>query len=456
ELANDPATNLMQIADCVACDPALATKILKAANSPLYTRRRSATNVRQAVNLMGTHAATSIALSFSLARNLSDAATGGNATRYWKRSVCAALACRVLAERFELDRDDLFLVGLLQDIGILALNTAFGERYARFAEPITDHDELLRAERAEFGSGHDEVGYWLLKRWNLPDHIALACLTSHGQPQARDRQALFDSCVAVSGYFADVFLNPGDSVSTLKLGHAALQWLRLEPAAVAAVMDEMRAGLQEMQDLFDVSVIDAHQADALVAEARELLLVANLGQMRDLDQRTQRDGLTGIYNRTHFERVLREELDAAARHGWPLSLALIDVDHFKHVNDAHGHAAGDSALISLTRVISAQLRNGDLFARYGGEEFILLLPGTPADTASAVLTRIKDTVAKFDYPLSDAESLKLTISAGIATAGDTGGTITADMLLRAADAALYAAKHKGRNQVAAATEFSAR
>lgn len=448
ELANDPSASLTQIADCVARDPALAAKMLKAANSPLYNRRRSASNVRQAVNLMGTHGAITIALSFSLARNLGHGdAQAEDELRFWQRSLCAALACRMLAQRFQLNPDDLLLAGLIQDIGILALRTAMGERHARLAVSAANHDELLSAERAEFGAGHDEVGYWLLKRWNLPDHLALACLTSHSQA-ATDQGSLFNACVAVSRYFADVFIKRGDAVSTLKASNAAMKALNLDAAATGEVIQEMMSGLAEMEELFELSVVDAAEAEALVAEAKELLMVANLGRFRELEEQSQRDALTGVHNRAYFDRMLAEEFDSASRHGWPLSVAFIDIDHFKRVNDTHGHAVGDNTLLSVARLVSTQIRNGDVFARYGGEEFVLLLPGTPAGIAADVLSRIKETVAAVAHPLSESESFTLTISVGIASHMDGNCALAStDELLRLADNALYAAKQQGRNQV---------
>jgi len=447
ELVNDPSVSLTQIADCVAHDPALAAKMLKVANSPLYNRRRSATNVRQAVNLMGTHGAITIALSFSLAHAACHGAPAEEEARFWQRSLCAALACRILAQRFQLNPDDLLLAGLIQDIGILALCTAMGERYAKLAMAAANHDELLRAERAEFGSGHDEVGYWLLKRWNLPDYLALACLTSHSQA-AGDQGSLFNACVSVSGYLADVFIKRGDAVSILRASNAAMKWLSLDAAATSAIIQEMMSGLAEIEELFELSVLEAGEAEALAVEAKELLMVANLGRFRELEEQSQRDALTGVHNRSYFDRVFAEEFDSATRHGWPLSVAFIDIDYFKRINDMHGHAVGDNTLMSLARLISMQIRNGDVFARYGGEEFVLLLPGTPAGVAAEVLSRIKETVAAISHPLSENEAFNLTISVGIAShMDDQCAHASTDELLRHADNALYAAKQQGRNLV---------
>lgn len=449
-LANDASSNMTQIADCVALDPAMAAKMLKVANSPLYNARRGVTNVRQAVNLMGTHTAISVALSFSIVRSLKGT-SAVKETRFWQRAVLAALACRLLAKRCNLNADESLLAGLLQDVGILALQSAMPGEYAAVEAGAGDHEALLEAERIKFGSGHDEVGYWLLKRWNLPDYLAVACLTSHSAPSPLGTLPSIGSCVAVSGYLADIFLNPGIAMCILKANHAAQHRLGLSSDDVASLITEMSVGAKDLEEFFDLPLIDDAQVEALVAEAKELIFIANLGQHHDLEQKSQRDALTGAHNRTYLDEALSQEFSVAARHGWPLSVAFVDIDHFKQVNDVFGHAVGDNALVTLSRLISAQIRSGDVLARYGGEEFVLLFPGTPVELAFKVLTRIKDSIASFQHPLSAEETFSLTVSAGLACHMNTSSAYaTPEEVLRAADKALYAAKRAGRNQIAVA------
>lgn len=455
DLANNPATSLMQIADCVALDPALAAKMLKVANSPLYNVRRSATNVRQAVNLIGMHAAISIALSFILVRSLKAVEPGKEDTLFWRRSVLSALASRVLAKRFGLKPDDLLLAGLLQDIGILALRTAMPDEYAQVAACAFDHDALLKAEQENFGSGHDEVGYWILKKWKLPDYLALACLTSHSAPSASTGTPSIGSCVAVSGYLADVFIKAGDAVSTLKANNAVHRWLGMESDALVEIIQDMNTGVAELETLFDLPLIAEDEAEALVAEAKELILVANLGRLRELEETAQRDALTGAHNRLYFNSAIEQEFAASSRHGWPMSVAFIDIDHFKRINDHYGHAIGDIALVTVSRLISVQIRNGDVFARYGGEEFVLIFPGTQLEPALKVVNRIRETIASFSHTLDTDETFNLTISVGLACHAEGESTYeSADHMLRAADEALYGAKRLGRNQVAMASPGS--
>lgn len=453
DLVNDPNTSLIQIADCVAFDPALAAKMLKVANSPLYSTRRTATNVRQAVNLMGTHAAVTVALSFSLVRNLSGAPDSDAELLFWKRSILSALACRILAERFGFNPEDLLVAGLLQNIDVLALQTALPEAYPADAMALDD-EALLEAEKARFGAGHDEVGYWLLKKWRLPDHLALACIASHVAPSTGGTTPSSGACVAVSGYFADVFFKPNEAATLQKVSDAARHWLGMDADSTTAVLEKMGNSAKEFEDLFDVPLISLAQSEAITAQAKELIMIASLGKLRELEEKAQRDALTGAHNRQYFDEAFSQEFAAANRHGWPLSVAFIDIDHFKQVNDTYGHAAGDNALVTLSRLIASQIRNGDVFARYGGEEFVLLFPGMAADAAEVVLTRIREAIASFAHIFGEA-TFNLTISIGVASHKEgTSNYALPEEVLRAADNALYAAKRQGRNQIVVAAPES--
>jgi diguanylate cyclase (GGDEF)-like protein len=275
----------------------------------------------------------------------------------------------------------------------------------------------------------------------------LACIASHVAPSAGETSQSQGGCVAVSGYFADVFLKPNDSEALRKVTNAASRWLGMDADSTAAVLEKMGECAGEFEDLFDLPLIAVGHAEAIVDQAKELVMIASLGKLRELEEKAQRDALTGAHNRQYFDETFNQEFAAANRHGWPLSVAFIDIDHFKLVNDTYGHAAGDNALVTLSRLISSQIRNGDIFARYGGEEFVLLFPGTASDAAWIVLSRIREAIASFVHTFGDA-TFSLSISAGLAS--HKNGSLAYELpekLLRAADNALYAAKRMGRNQV---------
>lgn len=161
-----------------------------------------------------------------------------------------------------------------------------------------------------------------------------------------------------------------------------------------------------------------------------------------------RDDLTGVWNRREADRRLTEGVQRAAMDGAPFSIALLDIDHFKEVNDTHGHAVGDRVLVALATRLQAACRAADTIGRWGGEEFLLVLPSTDAARARIIAERARRALA--DAPLEcDGLRLHVTASLGVATSSADWPT-SADELLLAADRALYAAKDGGRNLVVSA------
>jgi diguanylate cyclase (GGDEF)-like protein len=166
------------------------------------------------------------------------------------------------------------------------------------------------------------------------------------------------------------------------------------------------------------------------------------------------DALTGVHNRRYFEQRLREEVDRALRKGSALSCLLVDLDHFKQVNDLHGHLIGDVVLREVAEQVKDQLRLSDAMARYGGEEFAILLVQTQATTARAIAERIRERIAAQNFRLPDGAKLEVTLSIGIATLLEEMRGVDVDArardLVGRADHALYTAKRSGRNRVCAA------
>ncbi|MDQ2069241.1 diguanylate cyclase [Natronospira bacteriovora] len=163
-----------------------------------------------------------------------------------------------------------------------------------------------------------------------------------------------------------------------------------------------------------------------------------------VEQLATTDGLTGLLNRRHFEHCAREELQRASRYGHETGLLLIDLDHFKAINDRHGHEVGDRCLKAFGHLLVDELRRSDLLARFGGEEFIALLPETGRKRAMEAAERIRQAAEGLSVE-PELESGELTLSVGVAIAASEQTDL--DALIRSADRALYAAKDGGRNQV---------
>lgn len=166
--------------------------------------------------------------------------------------------------------------------------------------------------------------------------------------------------------------------------------------------------------------------------------------MKKLEMVSRIDGLTQLFNRSHWQSRLSEEFSRAARYQTPLSLIMFDLDHFKRVNDTYGHLGGDATLCCVSRVVRNSLRENDIGGRYGGEEFGIILPNTPESGAMIVAERIRAAIEASPIPFEDRE-IKATASLGVTEYQP--GVVDCEELIAQADAALYRAKETGRNRV---------
>lgn len=176
---------------------------------------------------------------------------------------------------------------------------------------------------------------------------------------------------------------------------------------------------------------------------RILAVVKDLTQKKELEFAAHNDSLTGLANRLSAETLLKQELHRAKRYGRDLAVIMLDLDHFKQINDNHGHGVGDKALASVANVLSRHVRSSDLAARFGGEEFVLIYPETDLDSVFTIAEAIRFDVEALQVPPIE----KITASLGVAVYRGEDGINTIDMLLKSADEALYQAKENGRNQV---------
>ena len=210
------------------------------------------------------------------------------------------------------------------------------------------------------------------------------------------------------------------------------------------LVEALRRGAHDyLRKPFDPAELDARVMAAVrVKRLHDALLEAN----RRLARQALSDDLTGLANRRHGGRQLEREIALCVRHGRLLALVRVDVDHFKAINDSHGHQAGDEVLVEVSRRLAEAVRGGDELARWGGDEFVVLLPDTDKAGALRAAERLRASVAAVPIPVAGGE-LPITVSVGWAHwAGDTP-----DDLLARADRALYRAKDAGRDTVWPAT-----
>jgi diguanylate cyclase (GGDEF)-like protein len=266
-------------------------------------------------------------------------------------------------------------------------------------------------------------------------------------------------------------------------GLAALEYCRLDPPDVLLLDVEMPQfdgyqvlsalkGDVELKDIPVVFLTSRSRTADVVAGLRggahdylkkpfeNIELIARVGsavhvkklqdQLRqrnaDLDRMSRTDALTGLYNRRHLDEELLHQQSNANRHNDPLCVVLLDIDHFKRVNDNYGHSAGDLVLRGFADRLRAELRAGDIAGRWGGEEFLIIMPRTDSDGGLEVAERLRSTTAA--KPIAAGEvDIEVSVSGGCASS--TGDS--AEALLHLADTCLYRAKASGRNKIIAAS-----
>jgi diguanylate cyclase (GGDEF)-like protein len=254
-----------------------------------------------------------------------------------------------------------------------------------------------------------------------------------------------------------IFLRP--SLPLAEIAQSELSTLRLDEQARSSIClpltcVEGEVGLLYVSSDAPYALRSADVGRLVQLASRAAFPIQRALAQQDIETLAYSDAMTGLDNFRQFERLLRDETDRAQRYGRPMSLLMLDIDHFKAFNDTMGHQAGDALLAQLGAVLRNALRSVDRPARYGGEEFAVILPETGSDEASLIAERVRHAVAEAAFFLTgqDSPATHVTVSVGFATCfQDACSDVD---LLRCADTALYAAKRSGRNAVRGYAEAS--
>src|SRR5262245_28197847 len=472
-LARDPDIEMAKVAQAVGRDPAMTAKILRIANSAFYAQRRPSQNLRQALVIIGLNAALTLALSFSLVSSLRALRPVGiDYPRFWRRALLAATAARAFGESIKVGHaEDIFLAALLQDMAVLALDRASRDFYAKLKQP-SSHADWVAYETEQLGRDHAGYSAMLLKSWNLPERICKTVQASH-EPQKLDAttdEGRFARCVALGSDLAEAVVATDRAHLVAALAQRADKLLGMNQETFTEVVTRVLSLIPETEALYETSILDGDDADNLLAEARELLAVRNLHALQEVsalqattsvlltrteeaEDSSRRDALTGALNRPWLDRMLDREFTQAVVFGRDLSVAHVDLDRFKQINERYGTAVGDKVLRSCAHALLACVRGSDLVARFSGEEFVVVLPGTDRDIARQVAQRMLAALAETNHD-PESGSIRVTASIGVATYAPRQRFPSTLALLEAADHALYAAKLCGRNRVESFEDLS--
>ncbi len=467
-LSSDSNSDISVLAEVVSIDPALTVKILRMANSPMYARQTKVETLEQAVMMFGWNGMLNLALSFSLVTKVDPSSKPGLDYKFfWKRSICAAVSAKHLSKVVGVDsrKEDLFLPGLLQDIGMLALDRAVPDLYSNIGENQHQHKTVQQIEIDRLGVDHASVGAWLLERWNLPNKIIdLVEISHNGNKNAKDDNATAaENCIKISNVLADCICSDESKKDYHDAANLCEKMLGLDEKSFVTNLDEITSEIKEVAAIFEIDVGDPLLLNCIAEQAKELLLLRSMQTLKTaeelyyeaehlelkakkLEDVSRIDPLTKIYNRGYLEKSLKREFEIAENSNCPLTVVMVDLDHFKKVNDSHGHGCGDKALVHAVEVLKSCIRDTDSLYRYGGEEFVVILPNTGSLGAESFASRIIKTFNNKKFAYKDNEDITITASLGIAIQGEGIYFDSWDHLLDIADYCLYASKANGRNQ----------
>jgi len=477
QATGDPSVSSKALANLISREPAFTAEMLRLANSPFYSPGRQVNSVQQATLFMGTRTIRNIALAHAVRATTADVDTGDfDRVTFWENSLRRAIACQVLAQTagYE-DPCEAMTVGLLQDIGVLLLAIAHPHHGGALQRASQwPGARRIEEERRLCGMTHPEIVMEQAATWGLPDTITLAIAHHHGSaPVGVDRQTRRLSEIA---HCADAI---ADIVQTEAAGNTVAHARRLleslpsrEPLVLEAVCEQVRDDMTGASLDMRIDIKRQPTLEDLVSKANQSLLNVNasyeeltkkledlLNEKEELTEQLRQsnvelkrlattDPLTGLFNRRAYTEAMDTAIDqCCGADRQPMSVLMLDIDHFKRVNDTHGHHAGDCVIKAVADVITSCVRGEDSVGRLGGEEFSVLLPGTPEQGARFVGERIRRTIEQLKVDCDDGVELSVTISVGGVSVMPKDTAPSGDELLNAADAALYDSKEGGRNRV---------
>ena len=326
--------------------------------------------------------------------------------------------------------DPIAIVGVALSAGTLLLSLEAQRRRKRLRVALGELSESEQRFRQLAENSSDII--WIWSPSGQLEYVSPAYELYTGRSPDelyRDSRAVLD------------IVHPGDrrmfgrALELISRGRARTMELRLQDAEGATCYFEGRG-----TPIFD----NRGNIKRCVGIWRDVTL--RVKRSRELDLEAATDPLTGAHNRRFFREMAQKEISRSKRTRRPLSLVLIDIDHFKQVNDNHGHLAGDRVLAEVSRLGRDIVRGSDTFARFGGEEFVLLLPGADKSAAASVAETLRAGISAHRFEHGGVQ-LRVTISAGVATLDYRDGDSDLDSLIEKADGALYQAKEGGRNAV---------
>ena len=463
--------DLAEMSSAIGRDPALAAKILKLANSPLYGRRCQVATLADAVKTLGINSLKMAALSFSVvsATGAQDELGGYDLKEFWRRTLVQSVAARGLARAFRgKGADEAFTLGLLMDLSVPVFCRVAGAKYKPVVEAMDAGHPDWRLEEQQIGATHNAMSATLMEEWGLPSLMTKAALYHHDPdavpPELGTETADFARLMNLAHLCADVMTSARKGEALAELKRLSAKWFGRTEDEAFAVVKGLSPSVEELAEIVNVDMGGDLNASDILDYARQEMVQLSLStsnqlsqvevRVHELEKTASTDALTALNNRAAFDAALQKEW--SRRRGEelpdPLGLIMIDVDHFKKFNDTYGHQAGDDVLRAVGGALKLVVRETDRACRYGGEEFVVVAPYAAGSMLKALGERLRRAIEKLEIVCAGTPR-KVTASFGVAALTTDPGDRKPEDLLKRADEALYKSKETGRNRVTAADDY---
>jgi diguanylate cyclase (GGDEF)-like protein len=467
-VARNQEANTEELAAVISLDPALTANILKLSNSALLGRSCEIVNLKRACAQLGFNTVKLWALSFAVVEWLEDPRTEGfDYDGYWRRGVFRAVSAKLISETAAPElAEEAFITGMLSRIGQLVLACCQPSGYKAVQAASRESCATPEIERNVLGYTTDELSVAFLRFWGLPALIYQAVHGAQQSEQIREdlpaatRKLARSLAVALRCEALVSRANKAEALAELQ--QSAKGFFGLEPAAIEQLLAQADQHTNEITQVLPAGstrsdtavVVRGAQVDVL-RQTIELLRDAVIHEQRAtqlefenslLALKARTDSLTGLANRGALQSALDGNSSRTTGHCAPrVGLLMIDIDHFKQVNDNYGHQAGDQVLQMIARTLRESTRSDDLAARYGGDEFAVLMPRSSAEGLKRAAERLRAEISKLCIATSKGP-LSVEVSIGGSHAEIIGTPISPHELIEYADRFLYAAKKCGRDR----------
>ena len=445
DLVTQPDVNVNEITKVLSADPKLSARLIDYCNSPIVGSKRAVSSLQQAVMVLGMRTLRLLSLSFSLMDTQSE--SDFDYDEFWRNSLANAIAAKLLGKRSGGNGDEDFLLGLLFNIGQIGIGNTYPEKLAEY-ECVSSL--TVEMERDAFGTDRYEIGGKLLDKWNFPPSMVESVANFDPQHLSRETARMH-----LSQRLGGLLLSTNVVQSQiLETKEQASQLLGIDGEQFDALFDELVSEWKGYEELFHYDSIAYDSIAELEARAKESMIQISLVMDTEIRQITEEkneleasaliDVLTTLKNRTAYESEVPGVVDYHKRNGRSFGVIVIDIDHFKRINDTYGHAAGDCVLREVGKCLRSRCRKYDTVYRYGGEEFVAVVQDCDFASITAVANRFRESIEDLSIE-TDGQVLTVTASLGVCWAED-GECRSLEDLFNTADGHMYKAKQSGRNR----------